>query len=157
MRYQAEAKKCMALEKMMLALSLTMCNPEDLAAASEAVEQIDDLINCYKDIRLGQDIGSKVKAKPGKENSKERKQAFSVLFDTLIAQLMKQQNFVREMANYVFAQFCGELDMESLEHILNIVQQTNEQTANEILQEDDGDESNEDEYGDEDEDGSDLD
>jgi hypothetical protein len=53
MRYQAEGKKCMALEKMMLALSLTMCNPEDLAAASEAVEQIDDLINCYKDIRLG--------------------------------------------------------------------------------------------------------
>lgn len=45
----------------------------------------------------------------------------AVLFDLLIAQLTKSQSFLREMANYVFKQFCGELDQASLDQLIDIV------------------------------------
>lgn len=45
----------------------------------------------------------------------------AVLFDLLIAQLTKSQSFLREMSNYVFKQFCGELDQASLDQLIDIV------------------------------------
>jgi len=53
---------------------------------------------------------SKKKAKKEKSGGADRSTALSVLFDLLIAQLTKSQSFLREMANYVFKQFCEELD-----------------------------------------------
>jgi len=143
MRLLADAKKYLAVEKLVLALALTMCVPEDLSLASEAVEQIDDLLQCLKDLGLGEKIGSK-QAKTGK-TKEDKEKALNVLFDTLVAQLLKSQNFVREMANYVFSHFCSDLDGASLDHMLSIVSQSNEVTAAELLEEDGDDESGEDE------------
>jgi len=62
----------------------------------------------------------KAKTQPS-GSSEQRRKALAVLFDLLIAQLTKSQSFVREMANYVFKQFCGELDSASLDQLLEIV------------------------------------
>jgi hypothetical protein len=43
----------------------------------------------------------KVKAAEGSAKN-DRQEALRVLFDILVAQLMKQQSFLREMSNYVF-------------------------------------------------------
>ena len=39
---------------------------------------------------------------------------------------MKQQSFLREMANYVFKQFCAELDSDSLANLITIVSTPND-------------------------------
>jgi hypothetical protein len=69
-----------------------------------------DLQECFKNLKIGE-AGKNKKAKTT-ENSVtgERQEALRVLFDILVAQLMKQQSFLREMSNYVFKQFCTELD-----------------------------------------------
>jgi len=59
-----------------------------------------------------------------------------VLFDLLIAQLTKSQSFLREMANYVFKQFCGELDEASLDHLLEIVAKPVANNDQDMLEED---------------------
>jgi hypothetical protein len=51
------------------------------------------------------------------------------LFDILVAQLMKQQSFLREIANYVFKQFSSELDLASLENLITIISTPNAQAA----------------------------
>lgn len=70
-------------------------------------------------MHLGKIFGKKNRGTDESQN--ERVEAFKVLFDILVAQLMKQQSFLREMANYVFKQFCMELDSESLENLISIV------------------------------------
>ena len=42
---------------------------------------------------------------------------------------MKQQSFLREMSNYVFKQFCTDLDAQSLGNLLDIVATPNERAA----------------------------
>ena len=53
---------------------------------------------------------------------------------------MKPQSFQREMANYVFKQFCRELDEASLENLINIVATPNDR-ATEMIEAVDDDES----------------
>ena len=80
-------------------------------------------MECFKQLGLGhiESANHNKKAKKETSGSDSRKKALSVLFDLLFAQLIKSQSFVREMANYVFKQFCSELDANSLEHLLEMV------------------------------------
>lgn len=57
---------------------------------------------------------------------------------------MKPQSFLRDMANYVFKQFCGELDEQSLGNLIQIVSTPNERASSMVGGEDD-DEDDEDE------------
>ena len=54
---------------------------------------------------------------------------------------MKPQSFLREMANYVFKQFCKELDEESLDNLINIVATPNERATEMVEAVDDENES----------------
>jgi hypothetical protein len=47
----------------------------------------------------------------------------------LVAQLMKSQAFLREMANYVFKQFCTELDQGTLANLISIISTPNERAS----------------------------
>lgn len=67
-------------------------------------------MECFSQLKLGQVDLNKKKAKKETSGDSQRTKALAVLFDLLIAQLTKSQSFLREMANYVFKQFCGELD-----------------------------------------------
>jgi hypothetical protein len=53
---------------------------------------------------------------------------------------MKPQSFLREMANYVFKQFCSELDEQSLGNLIEIISTPNNR-AGEIADNDDEDDS----------------
>ena len=99
-------------------------------------------------LKLGQNLGPKQAGKLKSAGDSERQKAFAVLFDVLTAQLMKPQNFLREMANYVFKQFCKELDAASLEHLIDIVATPNERDG-EIVEEDSNDDEDDDEDGEE--------
>ena len=89
---------------------------------------------------MGSAIGKK------RKNSSERAEALRVLFDVLVAQLMKSQAFLREMANHVFRQFCSELDQGSLANIISIIS-TPTARNNEVLDSDDEDEDDDEESG----------
>ena len=64
---------------------------------------------------------------------------------------MKQQSFLREMSNYVFKQFCSELDQQSLGNLIEIVSTPNERAADMVQDED---EEMDEESGEFEEDGS---
>ena len=119
----------MALEKLILSLSLTMAIPDDLEMVTETYEQIEDLMECFTNLKLGSGFGLKQGVKSKSEADKERSKALTVLFDILVAQLMKPQSFLREMANYVFKQFCRELDQDSLDNLINIVATPNDRAT----------------------------
>ena len=124
LKLEVEAKRALAVEKFILSLTLTLCLPGvDMRDLTETYEQIQDLMECFKQLGLGrvESANHKKKVKKETSGSDSRKKAFSVLFDLLFAQLIKSQSFVREMANYVFKQFCSELDAKSLEHLLEMV------------------------------------
>ena len=97
----------------------------------------------------------KAKKETSGGSSEQRKKALAVLFDILIAQLTKSQSFLREMANYVFKQFCGELDQASLDHLLEIVAKplANDQNMLEADSSEDEDENDSDDEEVEDEEG----
>ena len=126
---ETAAKRTLALEKLILSLTVTMCIPgADVRDLTDTLEQVEDLIECFKQLNLGNEanmIASKKKKAKTDGSDKgvlqQRKKALAVLFDLLIAQLTKSQSFLREMANYVFKQFCAELDEASLDHLLDIV------------------------------------
>lgn len=124
-KIETDAKKTLAVEKLILSLTLTMCVPGvDMRDLTDTLEQIEDIMECFKQLGLGNEAAAsnpKKKAKKETSESQQRKKALAVLFDLLIAQLTKSQSFLREMANYVFKQFCGELDEASLDHLLEIV------------------------------------
>jgi len=68
LKIEIEAKRTLALEKLILSLSLTMCVPGiDLRDVTDTHEQIDDLIKCYAELKLGQQDHSKKKAKKDAE------------------------------------------------------------------------------------------
>ena len=56
---------------------------------------------------------------------------------------MKPQSFLREMANYVFKQFCAEMDAASLENLISIVATPNERAVDMVADEGDGDSGDE--------------
>ena len=61
---------------------------------------------------------------------------------------MKQQSFLREIANYVFKQFSSELDASSLEHFITIVCTPNAQAADMVEEQNsDDDEGSGEDYG----------
>ncbi len=66
---------------------------------------------------------------------------------------MKQQSFLREMSNYVFKQFCTDLDEQSLGNLLEIVATPNERAADMV---EDQDSDMEDESGELNEDDSEI-
>lgn len=86
---ETSAKQALAIEKLILSLTLTMCVPgTDVRDLGETFEQIEDLIECFKQLKLGSDEDKYSKKKAKKENSEKdsnRAKAFSVLFDLLIA------------------------------------------------------------------------
>lgn len=114
----------------------------DLAQISDQLEEIVDLQECFKNMKLGETKSSKAQ-KLDKESG--RSEALKVLFDILVAQLMKQQSFMREMANYVFKQFCEELDEQSLGNLIQIVSTSNEKAAGMLGDDQEDDESEEEE------------
>jgi hypothetical protein len=59
--------------------------PEDLGQISDQLEEIVDLQECFKNLEIGQ-----VSNKKAKKDSGDKAEAHRVLFDILIAQLMKQ-------------------------------------------------------------------
>ena len=84
-------------------------------------------MECFKKLHLGELPGRK---QPLKNTvAEERSEALRVLFDLMISLLAKANSFLREIANYVFKQFCGELDGESLDQILKIISTPNEKVA----------------------------
>lgn len=58
---------------------------------------------------------------------------------------MKPQSFLRDMANYVFKQFCSELDEQSLGNLLTIVSTPNERASSMVGGDDDEEDDEEDE------------
>jgi len=83
------------------------------------------LKTCFTNLNLGEKFVSSTE----KASEDERTEALKVLFDVLVAQLMKQHAFLREMANFVFKQFCGELDAGSLQNLIAIVSTPNERAS----------------------------
>jgi hypothetical protein len=77
---------------------------------SVAAQEIEELKECYENMHLEQSG----KTKKAKTENNESQAAFKVLFDLLLSLLTKQQGFLREMANYVFKQFCAEMDQDTL-------------------------------------------
>ena len=123
----AEAKRALALEKMILSFTLVMCLPDDVEQISDNLGQIEELLECFKKLHLGEIPGRK---QPLKSTvTEERSEALKVLFDLMISLLAKANSFLREIANYVFKQFCGELDEESLDQILKIISTPNDKVA----------------------------
>ena len=117
-----------------------MAIPDDLEMVTETYEQIEELMECFTNLKLGSGLGQK-QAQKKSETDKERGKAIAVLFDILVAQLMKPQSFLREMANYVFKQFCKELDEETLDNLINIVATPNERATEMVEAVDDENES----------------
>jgi len=92
LKLEVEAKRALAVEKFILSLTLTLCLPGvDMRDLTETYEQIQDLMECFKQLGLGQIESANHKKKLKKETSgsDSRKKAFSVLFDLLFAQLIK--------------------------------------------------------------------
>lgn len=85
----------MALEKLLLSLTLTMCVPGvDVRDLTETLEQIEDLMQCFESLKLDFQAGqiknpNKKQKKETTSGTQERKKAIAVLFDLLIAQLTK--------------------------------------------------------------------
>lgn len=107
-----------------------MCIPDDLHLVNESLEQLEDLIEVYNKLSLGQSAAQvdkaagkkKIKPNPKAKGAEDPKvEALKVLFDLLVSMLTKPQSFLREMANYVFGQFCEELDPETLSNLIQIV------------------------------------
>lgn len=122
-----EAKRALALEKMILCFALVMCLPEDVQQMSDTLTQLEELMECFRHLHLGDVPGRKQPMKS--EAAEERKEALRVLFDFLISLLAKANSFLREIANYVFKQFCSELDEESLDQLLKVISTPNEKVA----------------------------
>lgn len=59
LKLETEAKRALALEKLILSLSLIMAIPEDLEMITETFEQIEELMECFTNLKLGQNLGSK--------------------------------------------------------------------------------------------------
>lgn len=117
LRQEIGFKRTLAIEKLLLSLTLVMCLPltdqsstEDLEQMSVAAQEIEELKECYENMHLEQSG----KTKKAKTENNESQAAFKVLFDLLLSLLTKQQGFLREMANYVFKQFCAEMDQDTL-------------------------------------------
>ena len=94
---ETAAKRTLALEKLILSLTVTMCIPgADVRDLTDTLEQVEDLIECFKQLNLGNEanmIASKKKKAKTDGSDKgvlqQRKKALAVLFDLLIAQLTK--------------------------------------------------------------------
>ena len=51
---EVEAKRALAIEKLILSLTLTMCVPgTEMRDLTETFEQIEDLMECFKHLSLG--------------------------------------------------------------------------------------------------------
>lgn len=84
-KIEVDAKRALAIEKLILSLSLTMCLPGvDMRDLTDTFEQIEDLMECFKQLGLGK-VESGKKAKKEKSGNESQTKAFSVLFDLLIA------------------------------------------------------------------------
>ena len=59
LKCQQEAKRAVALEKLILSLSLTMAIPDDLEMVTETYEQIEELMECFTNLKLGSGLGQK--------------------------------------------------------------------------------------------------
>ncbi len=135
MLYEVQAKRALAIEKLFLSLVLMTALPDDnLEQLGEQLEEIVDLKESFKNLKIGE-----VSKKKAKVDSEDKTQALKVLFDILTAQLMKQQSFMREMANYVFKQFCAELDSESLANLITIVSTPNDKAIGMVNADDSSD------------------
>lgn len=55
----AEAKRALALEKMILSFTLVMCLPDDVEQISDNLGQIEELLECFKKLHLGEIPGRK--------------------------------------------------------------------------------------------------
>ena len=90
---EAHAKQTLALEKLLLSLTLTLCVPGvDVRDLTETLEQIEDLMECFAQLKLGSPSGAESNSNPKKKAKREtagaseqRKKALAVLFDLLIA------------------------------------------------------------------------
>lgn len=128
---------------MILSFALVMCLPDDMEQISETLNQIEELMQCFNNLHLGEIENKKQQLKS--KHDEERNEALRVLFDLMISLLAKSHSFLRETANYVFKQFCSELDEESLDQLIKIISTPNEKAAEMF-------EDKEDDYGEEDSD-----
>jgi len=131
-----------------------MCLPDDMDQMSETLSHVEELIECFNKLHLGETISIK-KQQLNSKIIEERGEALRVLFDLLTSLLAKANSFLREMANYVFKQFCSELDESSLDQLLKIIATPNEKVAE--MFEEGSDSAGEDEYGPEQEESEDSD
>lgn len=81
------AKRTLAVEKLILSLTLTMCIPGvDVRDLTDTLEQVEDLMECFSALKLGSvSEGGKKKAKKENKGDDSRKKALAVLYDLLIA------------------------------------------------------------------------
>jgi len=80
---------------------------------------------CFDKLGIDQDsVGSK-RAKKDKKNNKDKEEALQVLFDFLISLLTKKHSFLRDIANFVFKQFCHDISMASLNNMIEIISTPN--------------------------------
>lgn len=81
------AKRTLAVEKLILSLTLTMCIPGvDVRDLTDTLEQVEDLMECFAALKLGSVTeGGKKKAKKENKGDDQRKKALAVLYDLLIA------------------------------------------------------------------------
>jgi len=142
LKLMVEAKRALALEKMILSFALAMCLPDELEQMSETLSQVEELMECFSKLHLGEIPGRKQPI--NNKQGEERQEALKVLFDLLISLLAKANSFLREIANYVFKQFCSELDEGSLEQLLKVIATPNEKVA-EMFEEGSDSEGGEDE------------
>jgi hypothetical protein len=114
---------------------------------SETLQQLEELMECFGKMHFGENISRK--QTPNNKHVEERAEALKVLFDLLISLLAKANSFLREIANYVFKQFCSELDEGSLDQLLKVVSTPNEKVAEMFEQGSDSSEGEGEEYDDE--------
>jgi hypothetical protein len=129
---------------MILSFALVMCLPDDIEQITETLNQIEELMQCFKNLHLGEAANKKQMKSKGDE---ERGEALHILFDLMISLLARSHSFLRETANYVFKSFCSDLDEDSLDQLIKIISTPNEK-ASEMFEQGSDDEDYGEESGD---------
>merc|ERR1740139_137378 len=85
LKVEVAVKRVLAIEKLVLSMSLVMCIPgDDLQMMSQIMEEIEELKECFENMHLEAATGKKAA-----KYAEERQAAFKVLFDLLLALLTK--------------------------------------------------------------------
>jgi len=145
LRLKDQSRKLIALETLFLNLCPLVLMPwaaKDQKAVTEALEDLEELKECWENLGLNRIPESAGKRRKNSEQAQQ--EALNVLTDYLTSLLTKPQSYLRDVVNNCFKHFCVEaVDGSGLERLLGIVG-TRNQEAGDFMDGDANDEDDED-------------